>query len=66
VGVFVASKILEGARGVMRRRHLKTYRSERACIGRIKRYLKPHGMNLREDLAGGERSCIWSAVAKVW
>jgi len=50
----------------MRRRHLKTYRSERACIGRIKRYLKPHGMNLREDLAGGERSCIWSAVAKVW
>jgi len=23
-------------------------------------------MNLREDLAGGERSCIWSAVAKAW
>lgn len=50
----MASKILEETRDVLRRRRY-SYRTEQTYIGWIKRYIKHHGMNSREDLAGGER-----------
>jgi hypothetical protein len=50
----MASKIIDEARDVMRRRHY-SIRTEKSYIGWIKRYIKHFKMKSRSDLVGGER-----------
>ena len=50
----MASKILDEARDVMRRRHY-SIRTEKSYIGWIKRHIKHYGMKSRNDLENGER-----------
>ena len=50
----MASKIIDEARDVMRRRHY-SIRTEKSYIGWIKRYIKHFSMQSRNDLVEGER-----------
>jgi len=50
----MASKILEEARDVMRRRHYSIH-TEKSYIGWIKRYIKHFKMKSRDELLDGER-----------
>jgi integrase len=53
-GLTMASKILEEARDVMRRRHYSIH-TERTYCDWIKRYIQHFNMQSRSDLADGER-----------